>query len=209
LTLFIIFGVMMAFVIIVSLAKRGKNVSTPGMGTLVKLQVAFFSDKQGKIRQEITRIGNSAQTSSPSGLAALLNQIMIFIGRNIENISHYHFQSSAKQDIGALEGQFEQLASAEKMKYDRDSDGTGQNAVPDEMEIQQHVVLTVIAATERVDLQSIQIADQHQLRDAVNKLAGISARSLFAVEVIVTPADVNDALSRETLEMEFPELKML
>ncbi len=197
-----IVAAMVVIIIVIAMSRRGKNVSTPGMGTIAMLQVAFYT-KQGSIRKEFNRIGDSANFDSPSGLAQFLNKAMIFIGRHSEDISHYYFECSDKMDIGRLEHEFESKVSSEKMKY---NSGPGGATSSDELEIDQHVVISAFIASERVDLKNEQVGDIHSLKQTANKLSGISARSIYAVEIILDPSDTQDSLSRETMEIEFPKL---
>jgi uncharacterized membrane protein len=206
----VIMGIVVALIVIVvvvALVKRGKNAETPGMGTIVMLQVAFYADAEGDLRKEFNMIGRRANFDSPSGLAQFLNQTMIFIGRHIDDVSHYHYECSDKKNIDRLEDEFETKVSSEKMKYDAELEDKGKFADEgDEMEINQHVVLSTFVATERVDFKDIQVTDAHKLKEVVNKIAGISARSIYAIEVILDPSDEAGSLSRETMEIEFPKL---
>ncbi len=195
---------MVIIIVIVAIAKRGKNVSEPGMGTIIMLQVAFFADEKGFLRKEFNHIGTNANFDSPSGLAQFLNKSMIFIGRHTEDISHYYFECSEKMDVGRLEQEFESKVSSEKMKYDAEiSDSQGSE---DELEINQHVILSTFIASESVSFREEKITDVHSLKQTVNKLAGLPARSLFAIEIILDPSDEKGALSRDTMEIEFPKL---
>jgi uncharacterized membrane protein len=71
----------------------------------------------------------------------------------------------------------------------------------------EYLVVTVVVATRRPVLQAKEVSDPAQLQAVLGELGGIPASALLGLEVIWTPADPGDALSKDDLVTTYPELR--
>jgi uncharacterized membrane protein len=70
-------------------------------------------------------------------------------------------------------------------------------------------VITVIAASRRPIVSTPEVTDPSQLQALLGELGAVPGDALLGLEVIWTPADPDDALTRDDLISTYPELRSL
>jgi uncharacterized membrane protein len=70
-------------------------------------------------------------------------------------------------------------------------------------------VVSIIVASRRPIVQTTEVADPSSLQGLLGELGGVPGNVLLGLEVIWTPADPDDALTRDDLITTYPELRSL
>jgi uncharacterized membrane protein len=80
-------------------------------------------------------------------------------------------------------------------------------AAAESTEALEYLVITVVLATRRPVIQSKEISDPGQLQAVLGEMGGVPASAILGLEVIWTPADPSDALTKDDLVTTYPELR--
>jgi uncharacterized membrane protein len=73
----------------------------------------------------------------------------------------------------------------------------------------EYLVITLIVAARRPVVQSTDVHDPSTLQGLLGELGGVPGNALLGLEVIWTPADPEDALTKDDLITTYPDLRSL
>jgi uncharacterized membrane protein len=178
-----------------------------------------------ELQVDLNKIAKSANTSTPAGLAMLLQETTLALLRHPE---YWVYASSEQQQtkLNAAEAQFNRFVLAERSKVTKEtltnvrqelketaltpaaSNGSSALATNLEAEVGEYIVVTIVTASEgKLDLPKLN--SDAELRQALNQFGAISSDKLMAVEVLWQPQAEEDTLSASELLVNFPTLKRI
>jgi uncharacterized membrane protein len=187
----------------------------PGRAYVYKTQIALGRSARG-IQQRLEQFASSGDTSTESGLGALLQQSALELLREKDSIRYAAADASGPLSLTNAETKMNSLALAERSRFSvervRAADGRvnrAQDVAVEGKEALELVVVTLIVAT-RTPLGSFKAVTSHQDVEAVlAELGGVAASGLLGLEVVWTPADPDDSMTETDVMTTYPELRGL
>lgn len=209
---------------------QNAGVGTDGSGygnsskvAVAQVQVGLMATAR-ELQPELNRLALSADTSSASGRATVVQEATLALLRHPEYWV-YGTTDDEKATLDAAEAKFNQLSLTERSKFtdetltnvdsvvsnksqkalSKDAEG----AIPlKEGDSGAYIVATVIVgATGNLDLPKINGSDD--LRQALQQLGSLGSDRLLAVEVLWTPQADGDTLTSDDILAYYPNLKLV
>eukprot|EP00468_Gymnochlora_sp_CCMP2014_P004621 CAMPEP_0167762104 /NCGR_PEP_ID=MMETSP0110_2-20121227/12558_1 /TAXON_ID=629695 /ORGANISM="Gymnochlora sp., Strain CCMP2014" /LENGTH=333 /DNA_ID=CAMNT_0007648893 /DNA_START=90 /DNA_END=1091 /DNA_ORIENTATION=- len=180
-------------------------------GTVMLLQIAVYCGDRGRnsLYGRLNSLAQEADTYSEEGLRTLVQEATIALLRSEEDWvagRSETFQKGMFGNSNDVESAFNQNLLKERAKFeDERSGGRTSGGAPGEKP--SHMVVTILVALR--DAPTLPLVKGFE--DMRAALAMTSARAsiednLLAAEVLWTPEDPGDTMSREELFLKFPEL---
>ncbi|HXU82095.1 MAG TPA: DUF1517 domain-containing protein [Polyangia bacterium] len=167
-----------------------------------------------EIQNSLARYAAEGDTSSEAGLAQLLQQTSLELMRHKDSIRYGHIDPSGPMSLTNGETKMNAAALAERSRFHiervRGADGRvlkSEAAATESNDALEYLVITIVVATRRPVIQAKEIADPAQLQGLLGELGAVPPTALLGLEVIWTPADPSDALSKDDLVTTYPELR--
>jgi uncharacterized membrane protein len=186
-----------------------------GRGYLYKLQLALGRSARG-IQDRLAAFAAQGDTSTESGLAALLQQTSLELLREKDSIRYAAAEARGPMSLTNAETAMNGVSLAERARFQvervRGADGrVQQSTAPAEegREALELVVVTVVVATRAPLQQFAAVNTEEELRALLAELGGVSPSGLLGMEVIWTPADSNDSMTETDVMTTYPELRSL
>lgn len=193
--------------------------------SLSELQVGLLAQARG-LQEDLNRIAETADTNSPEGRAAVLQEASLALLRHPEYWA-YAGSKNTQARLNAAETEFNRLSLAERSKFTEETlsnvnnqlKGTNSQGVlpsadrdnPTNLITEgpgEYIVVTLLAAT-LGNFQMPQINSADDLRQALRVLGAIPSDRLLAIEVLWTPQAAGDTLSSDDLLAKYAELKVV
>jgi uncharacterized membrane protein len=193
--------------------------------SIAELQVGLLAQARG-LQEDLNRIAETADTNSPAGRAAVLQEASLALLRHPEYWA-YAGTRNGQARLNAAEAEFNRLSLAERSKFSeetlsnvnnqlrgRDSRGVLPSADQDNPTRLmtegpgEYIVVTLLAAT-LGNFQMPQINSAEDLRQALRVLGAVPSDRLLAIEVLWTPQAAGDTLSSDDLLAKYADLKMV
>ena len=191
---------------------------------VAQVQVGLLANAR-ELQPELNRLALTADTSSASGRATVLQEATLALLRHPEYWV-YGATSSQTASLEAAEAKFNQLALTERSKFSDETlsnvnnvvDNESQKALGGESEdgaIQlkdgdngEYIIATVVVgATGNLNLPDINGTDD--LRQALQQVGSLGSDRLLAVEILWTPQAEGDTLSSDDILAYYPNLKLV
>jgi uncharacterized membrane protein len=165
----------------------------------------------------LTELTNQADLQSKQGLNRLLQETVLALLRSPENWSHARVASQTVRSRDQASQLFEQLSIAERSKFSRETlvniGGTvrRQAYIPKaDADPAAYVVVTLIVGTaDDRPLITQPIYSVQDLQAALQRLGSIPPNYLLVYELLWTPQDPADSLSRDQMLSAYPNLTQL
>ncbi|XP_076907466.1 FLUCTUATING-LIGHT-ACCLIMATION protein 1, chloroplastic-like [Bidens hawaiensis] len=182
--------------------------------SVVKLQVGSLGTGRS-LQRDLNRIAKVADTSNPKGLHYVLQESILALLRNSNNCISGYSSVDVKWSVAGCEKQFTQLSVEERGKFDEETlvnvnnikkkseASQSSNGLPNE-----YIVVTIIVAARGVPELPL-IKSSEQLKEALQKLASISASNIMGAEVLWTPQKEDDSLTEQQMLEDYPWLHPL
>ncbi|KAL8114822.1 FLUCTUATING-LIGHT-ACCLIMATION protein 1, chloroplastic-like [Apium graveolens] len=174
--------------------------------SVLKLQVGLLGMARS-LQQDLNRIAERADTSTPVGLSYVLTETMLALLRHPDFCISAFSSVDVKRSMDEGEKRFNQLSIEERGKFDEETLVNVNNIKKQSATSRrangfrnEYIVITILVAAEGVHkLPSIN--NSGDLKQALQVLASIPSSRTLAVEVLWTPQNEDDTLSeRELLE---------
>ncbi len=190
---------------------------------VAQVQVGLLANAR-ELQPELNRLALSADTSSASGRATVLQEATLALMRHPEYWV-YGATNSQKASLDAAEAKFNQLSLTERSKFTDETltnvdsvvtnesqkalGGNTEGAIQlQEGDAGEYIVATVIVgATGSLDLPTIN--DSDDLRQALQQVGSLGSDRLLAVEVLWTPQAEGDTLTSDDILAYYPNLKLV
>lgn len=185
----------------------------PDRAYIYKVQLGLGRSARD-IQERLARFAAEGDTSSESGLSHLLQQTSLELMRHRDSIRYGALDASGPMSLTNGETKLNAAALAERSRFQiervRGADGNvrrSEAAQAESHDALEYLVVTVVVATRRPVLQVKEVSDPAQLQTLLGELGGVPASALLGLEIIWTPADPGDALSKDDLVTTYPELR--
>lgn len=191
---------------------------------VAQVQVGLLSSAR-ELQPELNRLALTADTSTASGRATVLQEATLALLRHPEYWV-YGATNSQKASLDAAEAKFNQFALTERSKFTDETLTNVDSVVSDDSQkalggtteegaIQlkegdsgEYIVATVIVgATGNLDLPEVN--GEQDLRQALQQIGSLGSDRLLAVEILWTPQADGDTLSSDDILAYYPNLKLV
>jgi uncharacterized membrane protein len=199
----------------------GSYTATSPKVSVAKVQVGLLAEARS-LQADLNRIALSADTSSSSGLAQVLQETTLSLLRHPEY--WVYGATDAKQArLESAEAEFNRMALAERSKFSEETLSNVNNrlqqaeakaALPDDggaiaqQGPGEYIVATLLVGVEG-DFSLPKVTNSQELRQAISKMGSVSSDRLLALEVLWSPQDDKDTLSSDDLVAEYPNLTLV
>lgn len=192
--------------------------------SVAQVQVGLLANAR-ELQPELNRLALTADTSSASGRATVVQEASLALLRHPEYWV-YGASDSQKTSLEAAEAKFNQLALTERSKFSDETlsnvdsvisedsqKALGGNAEESAIQLKEgdsgeYIIATIIVgATGNLDLPEINGTDD--LRQALQQVGGVGSDRLLAVEILWTPQAEGDTLSSDDILAYYPNLKLV
>lgn len=226
------FGGLFSLLILISLAsfvvnsfRRSNNDDELGYSSstvsVAKVQVGLLAQAR-ELKDDLDRIGERANTETSEGLAQVLQEVSLALLRNPQYWVYGNTESNQAR-LEAAGAEFNRLALSERSKFNAETFSNVNNQLKQASssaltvaekggalaESQgEFIVVTVLVGTQgKLQLPAINSAED--LRRSLSQLGSVSSDQLLALEVLWTPQEQGDVLTRDDLLAEYPNLKVV
>ncbi|GBE93894.1 DUF1517 domain-containing protein [Nostoc cycadae] len=194
--------------------------------SVTRLQVGLLAQARD-LQPELNKIAEIADTNSPEGRAAVLQETSLALLRHPE---YWVYAGGGTQQakLSSAESQFNRLALAERSKFSEETLSNVNNqlkaalakeALPASSELDnptklisegpgEYIIVTLLAAT-LGKLETPAINSTESLRQALRQIGSIPGEQLLAIEVLWTPQAEGDTLTSDDLLAEYPDLTLV
>lgn len=191
---------------------------------VAEVQVGLLANAR-ELQPELNRLAMTADTSTASGRAKVLQEATLALLRHPEYWV-YGTTNSQKASLEAAEAKFNQFSLTERSKFTDETLTNVDNVINDqspktlegetkdsalqlkEGDIGEYIVATVIVgATGSLDLPKINGTDD--LRNSLQQIGSLGSDRLLAVEILWTPQAEGDTLSSDDILAYYPNLKLV
>jgi uncharacterized membrane protein len=201
-------------------AGDGGEISSSAPAVAVaKVQVGLLSEARG-LQTDLDRIATKADTSTPAGLAQVLQETTLALLRHPE---YWVYAASAAQQtrLEAAEVQFNRLALGERSKFKAETltnvnsqlkQATSALTVTESgalVEAPGEFIVVTLVVGAQGKLQLPKINNTEDLRQALSELGSVSSDRLLALEVLWTPQATGDVLTRDDMLADYADLKLI
>ncbi|MBU7586423.1 MAG: DUF1517 domain-containing protein [Nostoc sp. TH1S01] len=194
--------------------------------SVTRLQVGLLAQARD-LQPELNKIAELADTNSPEGRAAVMQETSLALLRHPE---YWVYAGGGTQQakLNSAESQFNRLALAERSKFSEETLSNVNNqlkaalakdALPASGELDnptrlitegpgEYIIVTLLAATlGKFEIPAINTTED--LRQALRQIGSIPGEQLLAIEVLWTPQAEGDTLTSDDLLAEYPDLKLV
>lgn len=185
-----------------------------GSVALAQVQVGLLASAR-QLQDDLRRLARTADTSTPAGLQAVLQETTLALLRN-PDLWVYANSELGSVPMGAAESTFNRLALAERSKLQREvtTNVAGQRSAESASlaggsDASSDVIAVTILAACRSRLPLKAVSTAEELRDALQVLGAVGADDLLALEVIWQPEGLGEVLSTEELLTTYPQMQHL
>ncbi|MEN9521513.1 MAG: hypothetical protein RLZZ381_4101 [Cyanobacteriota bacterium] len=191
--------------------------------SVAEVQVGLLANAR-ELQPELNRLALTADTSTASGRATVLQEATLALLRHPEYWV-YGASNSQKASLEAAEAKFNQFSLTERSKFTAETLTNVNNAIDEsqkalggetkdgvlqlkEGDTGEYIVATVIVgATGNLDLPTINGTDE--MRQALQQIGSLGSDRLLAVEILWTPQADGDTLSSDDILAYYPNLKLV
>ena len=192
--------------------------------SVAQVQVGLLANAR-ELQPELNRLALTADTSSASGRATVVQEASLALLRHPEYWV-YGATDSQNTRLEAAEAKFNQLALTERSKFtdetlsnvdsvinEESQKALGGNTEEGAIQVREgdsgeYIIATIIVgATGNLELPKINGTDD--LRQALQQVGGIGSDRLLAVEILWTPQADGDTLSSDDILAYYPNLKLV
>ena len=185
--------------------------------SVARLQVGLLA-KARHLQDDLNRLATSADTSSSTGLAKVLQESTLSLLRHPEYWA-YADTDTVQTKLASAEVEFNRLALMERSKFSHEAvsnvnnqiSGSNSTALSDAdstLSSGQYIIATVIVATQG-KLALPKVNSDQDLNQALNQIGAIPKDSLMAVEVLWTPQASGETLTSDEVIAQYPNLKLV
>lgn len=193
----------------------GGDELTNDIVTVTQLQVALLAEARS-LQQNLNQLATQADLSTAAGLSEFLRETVLALLRFPEYWTHVRVRSQTLNTREAGSRLFERLSLEERSKFrletlvnlggqvQRRSGATAITAT--QADPAAYIVVTLLLGTADDQPLLAEVRSTEELKQALQRLGAISSDYLLIYELLWSPQDERDSLSREELIAQYPEL---
>uniref|UniRef100_A0A832M3I7 DUF1517 domain-containing protein n=1 Tax=Oscillatoriales cyanobacterium SpSt-402 TaxID=2282168 RepID=A0A832M3I7_9CYAN len=178
--------------------------------TVSVLQVALRAEAR-RLHMLLNEAGENADTTTPEGLFALLQQVSTLLLDYSRYWTHVLAQSQTVNGIEDAENLYSQLLQREQSKFSAETRTNGaiakqQTSTANSYEKPTYTVVTLLLGT--ADDQPLfgEIYSASVLRDSLDDIRMMQSRYMLVFEILWSPQDIHDSLNEEDLATNYSDL---
>lgn len=210
----------MVMPIIMAYLKTGSRGSGGGFGsselendtvTVTRLQVALLAQAR-YIQSALTETVLNYNPDTPEGRSQQLQETVLALLRSPENWTHARTDSQAVRGFEAATQQFEKLSLEERSKFDTETlvrvgaNVRRQTLNQKDDDPASYIVVTLLLGTADDKPLIGRVHDAEELRAALQRIGSIPPEYLMVFELLWSPQEETDNLSRDELLTHYPDL---
>ncbi|MBF2049937.1 MAG: DUF1517 domain-containing protein [Elainella sp. C42_A2020_010] len=182
--------------------------------TVTRLQVALLAQAR-ELQRDLTTLAEQADLSTKQGLSELLRETILALLRNPEYWTHARSSSQTLKTREAGSRLFERLSLEERSKFSMETlvnvggQVRRQTMPTSDADPAAYIVVTLLVGTADDYPLIGTVRSTSELKQALQRLGAISPDYLLVYELLWTPQDERDSLSREELIAQYPDLVQL
>jgi len=181
---------------------------------VTEIQIALLASARS-LQAKLDHLAQSADTSTPSGLSQLLQDVSLSLLRH-QDYWVYGAAQTRSLPLSQAEQFFYQRSLQERSSFSQEtltrvgSQGLRQHspALIAQQEPGEYVVLTLLVAS-TAKLSTLSVVDAASLRQTLMQWGSLPADHLLAMEVLWTPQAAGDVLTEAELLVTYPHLRRL
>ncbi len=191
---------------------QSANELTNNVVTVTQVQVALLAQAR-YIQEALTQLSTEANLSTSTGLSDFLRETVLALLRSPENWSHARVSSQTVRSRAQASQLFEQLSIQERSKLTAETLVNVEGKVRQQaLKVQEnadpasYIVVTLLVGTadDRPIGQPVHSAEE--LTAVLKRLGSAAPSYLMIYELIWSPQDAADSLSRDQLLANYPDL---
>ncbi|HEY9889076.1 MAG TPA: DUF1517 domain-containing protein [Candidatus Obscuribacterales bacterium] len=196
---------------------EGGNLDNPTV-SVAKLQIGLLAEARS-LQDDLNRMALSADTSSSTGLAQVLQEATLSLLRHPE---YWEYANSVTESTRLLsaEQRFNQLVLTERSKLKGETLTNVNNRLQQaeapatsggdlvETEPGAFIVATVVVATQG-KLSLPKVTSTQDVRQSLSTLGSIAGDRLLAVEILWTPQASGETLTADEMIAEYPTMTLI
>lgn len=183
--------------------------------TVTQLQIALVAQAR-ELQRDLTQLTIHGNLGTQAGLVAMLQETVLALLRSPQYWTHVRATSQTLKSREAASRYFEQLSIEERSKFKSETLANigGQVrrqtvTLPKDSDPREYIVVTLLVGTADDRPLFDRVHSAAELNAALQRLGGISPDYLLVYELLWTPQDEQDSLSREELLTQYPQLVSL
>lgn len=188
------------------------NELTNDIVTVTELQIALVAQAR-ELQRDLTQLTERADLSTQAGLSELLRETVLALLRSPEYWTHAKVRGQTLRSRTAAAQLFEQLSLEERSKFSLETlvnvSGQIRRQSSTSTSINDpaaYIVVTLLVGTADDRPLLSQVRSTAELKQALQRLGAISSDYLLIYELLWSPQDERDSLSREELIAQYPDL---
>lgn len=178
------------------------------------IKLGIDAQARTEVQGAMNDIASSGDTSGPAGLVQMLREAVAVL-RGVEaRWTHAAVENASPMEPAEAEQRFQAAAKDARTRFEteviRASGGkvaTKDASLPDS-DAPSMVVVTIIVAARR-ELRDVGAIDRASFGLALDDIVAVTPQEFVAMEVVWSPADVNDRPPVAEVERNYPELVRL
>jgi uncharacterized membrane protein len=180
--------------------------------TVTQVQVALLAQAR-YIQEDLTQLSTQANLDSQTGLTEFLRETVLALLRAPENWSHAKVSSQVVKSRNQASQLFEQLSIQERSKLTSETlVNVGGKVRQQAVKVREgadpasYIVVTLLVGTANDKPLASSVHSAEELTVILKRLGGISPSYLMVYELIWSPQDASDSLSRDQLLANYADL---
>ncbi|XP_050240541.1 uncharacterized protein LOC126689407 [Quercus robur] len=180
--------------------------------SVLRVQVGF-SGIAHSIQRELSTLATAVDTSKNKSFHFFLTESAVALLRHRNYWISGYSSVERRWNLEAVEKEFRQLSTDERLKYDIESLVNVDNMkvqrtfIPRNNKVEKNFIVVTILVAVKGALNLPEIKSTEDLRTALNYLNTISSSNTLAVEVLWSPQAEHDTLSEDELLENYPLLR--
>lgn len=183
--------------------------------TITQLQIALVAQAR-ELQQDLDRLTTDAKLDTTAGLSQMLQETVLALLRSPQYWTHVRAISQTLKNREAASRLFEQLSIEARSMFKTETlvNIGGQVrrqtvSLPEDTDPGTYIVVTLLVGTADDRPLFDRVHSAPELNAALRRLGGVSPDYLLVYELLWTPQDQADSLSREELLTQYPGLIQL
>ncbi|GAB4211517.1 MAG: DUF1517 domain-containing protein [Synechococcales cyanobacterium] len=181
---------------------------------VTEIQIGMLASARG-LQTHLDQLAHSADTSTPSGLSQLLQDVTLSLLRH-QDYWAYGAAQTRGLPVAQAEQFFYQRSLQERSRFSEETlTRLGSQVVQHRAQVAansddmgQYVLVTLLVACQQ-KLDTLSVVDAASLRQTLMQWGSLPADQLLAMEVLWTPQASGDVLSDDQLLVDYPHLRRL
>jgi len=178
--------------------------------TVTQLQVALLAQAR-QVQTDLTELTLNLDAETPEGRTELLRESVLALLRSPENWTHVFANSQTFKSREAAGSHFEQISIEERSKFNAETlakvgGQTRRQTLRAGDEPAAYIVVTLLIGTENDNPLVRPMHTIEELQTTLRQISGLSPEYLSIFELLWSPQDAADSLTRDELLEEYPSL---